>query len=97
LLRKIEIKYGFEALEEGNNFLYRNFLRFRTDFELKFREFCIGGNKENSLDKHETLEFGEIWLTSSLLHLIAKEIEFSAKEDQKFESLLKLEFGLISQ
>jgi hypothetical protein len=37
-LEKIEIKYGFEALEEGNNFLYRNFLRFRMDFELKFRE-----------------------------------------------------------
>jgi hypothetical protein len=37
-LEKIEIKYGFEALEEGNNFLYRNFLRFGMDFELKFRE-----------------------------------------------------------
>jgi hypothetical protein len=28
LLGKIKIKYGSEALEEGNNFLYRNFLRF---------------------------------------------------------------------
>jgi hypothetical protein len=33
LLRKIEIKYGFEALEEGNNVLYRIFLRFRMDLE----------------------------------------------------------------
>jgi hypothetical protein len=41
LLGKIEIKYGFEALEEGNNFLYRNFIRFRMDLELKFREFCM--------------------------------------------------------
>jgi hypothetical protein len=37
-LEKIEIKYGFEALEEGNNFLYIKFLRFGMDFELKFRE-----------------------------------------------------------
>jgi hypothetical protein len=33
LLRKIEVKYDFEALEEGNNFLYRNLLRFRMDLE----------------------------------------------------------------
>jgi hypothetical protein len=52
---------------------------------------------QSSLDKLGTLEFDEIWLTSSLLHLIAKENEFPAKEDQKFEFLLKLEFGLISQ
>jgi hypothetical protein len=35
---KIEIKYGFEYLEEMNNFLHRNFLRFRMDLELKFME-----------------------------------------------------------
>jgi hypothetical protein len=52
-------------------------------------------NKENSLDKLETLEFDEIWLTSSLLYLIAKKNEFLAKEDQKFKFLLKIEFGLI--
>jgi hypothetical protein len=34
----MEIKYGLEALKEGNNFLYRNFLRFGTDLKLKFRE-----------------------------------------------------------
>jgi hypothetical protein len=33
VIRKIELKYGFEALEEENNFLYRNFLRFRMDLE----------------------------------------------------------------
>jgi hypothetical protein len=53
--------------------------------------------RKNSLDKFGTLGFDEIWLTSSLLHLIAKENEFPVKEDQKFEFLLKLEFGLISQ
>jgi hypothetical protein len=41
LLRKIQIKYGFEALKEGNNFLYRNFLRFGMDWEYKFREICM--------------------------------------------------------
>jgi hypothetical protein len=33
LLRKIEIKYGCEGLERTNNFLYRNFFRFRMDLE----------------------------------------------------------------
>jgi hypothetical protein len=51
---------------------------------------------KNSLDKHGTLEFDKICLTISLLHLIAMENEFPTKEDQKFEFLLKLEFGLIS-
>jgi hypothetical protein len=41
LLRKIEIKYGFEDLKEGNNFLYRIFLRFGMYLELKFKEFCM--------------------------------------------------------
>ncbi len=41
-LEKIEIKYGFEALIEGNNFLQRNLLRFRLDLQLKFREICMG-------------------------------------------------------
>jgi hypothetical protein len=53
--------------------------------------------RKNSLDKLGTLEFDEIWLTSSLLHLITKKNEFLAKEHQKFEFLLKLEFGLILQ
>jgi hypothetical protein len=61
----------------------------RILYELKTRK--------NSLDKLGTLEFDKIWLTSSLLHLNAKENEFPAKEDQKFEFLLKLEFGLLSQ
>jgi hypothetical protein len=39
---------------------------------------------KNSLDKLGTLGFDEIWLTSSLLHLIAKENKFPAKEGQKF-------------
>jgi hypothetical protein len=36
--QKIKIKYGFEVLEEINNFLHRHFLRFGMDLELKFRE-----------------------------------------------------------
>jgi hypothetical protein len=43
-----------------------------------------------------TVEFDEIWLISSLLHLIArKKNKFSSKEDQKFKFPLKMEFGLI--
>jgi hypothetical protein len=38
-LRKMEVKYGFECLEEMNNFIHRHFLRFRMDLELKFWEF----------------------------------------------------------
>jgi hypothetical protein len=41
LLRKIEVKDGFEALEEGDDFLYRNFLRFGMDLELTFRGVCM--------------------------------------------------------
>jgi hypothetical protein len=44
-----------------------------------------------------TLEFDEIWLTSSLLHLIARKNKFPVEEDQNFKFLLKMEFGLISQ
>jgi hypothetical protein len=42
-----------------------------------------------------TLDFKEIWLASSLLHLIARKNKFPAKGDQKFEFPLKMEFGLI--
>jgi hypothetical protein len=42
--------------------------------------------KEKSLDKLGTLEFDEIWLTSSLLHLIAKENEFQQKRTKKLNS-----------
>jgi hypothetical protein len=50
----------------------------------------------NSLEILETLEFDEIWLTSSLLHLIAMKNKFQVKGDQKIEFLLKMMFGLIS-
>jgi hypothetical protein len=33
-----KIKYGFEGFDERNNFLYRNFSRFKMYFKLKFRE-----------------------------------------------------------
>jgi hypothetical protein len=36
-----------------------------------------------------TLEFYEIWLTSSLVNLIVRKNKFSLKEDQKFEFPLK--------
>jgi hypothetical protein len=43
------------------------------------------------------LEFDETWPTTCCLHLIERENKFPAKADQKFEFLLKVEFGLISQ
>jgi hypothetical protein len=43
----------------------------------------------------ETLEFGEIWQASSWLYLIVRKNNFLTKEDQRFESPLKMEFGLI--
>jgi hypothetical protein len=49
----------------------------------------------NSLENLGTLEFDEILLTSSLLHLIARKNKFPANEDQKYEFPLKMEFGLI--
>jgi hypothetical protein len=41
------------------------------------------------------LEFGEIWLASSLPHLIARKNKLPEKGDQKFEFNLKMGFGLI--
>jgi hypothetical protein len=40
-LKKIEIKYGREGFEEGNNFLHRKFFTFEMYFELKFGEFKV--------------------------------------------------------
>jgi hypothetical protein len=50
---------------------------------------------KKSLEILGTLDFNEIWLESSMLHLIARKNKFSAKEDHKFEFPLKIEFGLI--
>jgi hypothetical protein len=90
-LQKIEIKYGWREFEIRNNFPYKGFLIFEMDFELKFREASM---TRISIEILETLEFDEIWLASSLLHLIARKI-IPAKENQKFEYQLKMEFGLI--
>jgi hypothetical protein len=37
-LENFEIKYGVEAFDKRNNFLYINFFRFEVYFELKIRE-----------------------------------------------------------
>jgi hypothetical protein len=52
-------------------------------------------SKKISLKTLGTVDFNEIWLARSLLHLIARENKFPTKEDQKFEPPLKIEFGLI--
>jgi hypothetical protein len=38
LLQKFQIKYGWYDLEIRNKFPYRNFSRFKMEFELKIRE-----------------------------------------------------------
>jgi hypothetical protein len=52
-------------------------------------------SKKKSLEILGTFNFNEIWLASSLLHLIARKNKIPAKEDQKFEFPLNMEFGLI--
>jgi hypothetical protein len=47
------------------------------------------------MKNHGTLEFGENWLVTSLLHLIARKNNFLAKRDQNFECSPKMGFGLI--
>jgi hypothetical protein len=37
-LKNFEIKYGWKEIEIRNNFPYRNFSRFKMEFELKIRE-----------------------------------------------------------
>jgi hypothetical protein len=37
-LRKIQIKYGREGFEVRNTFPYRNFSRFKRNFELKLKK-----------------------------------------------------------
>jgi hypothetical protein len=37
-LQKFQMKYGWKELEIRNNFPYRNFSRFETEFEQEFRE-----------------------------------------------------------
>jgi hypothetical protein len=49
--------------------------------------------KKNSLEIIVTLDFNEIWLANSLLHLIARKNKLIAKEDQKLEFPLKMKFG----
>jgi hypothetical protein len=53
-------------------------------------------SKKKSLEILGTLDFNEIGLASSLLHLIVRKNKCPAKGDQKSEFLLKMEFGLIS-
>jgi hypothetical protein len=38
VLQKFERKYGCKLFEMRNNFAYRNFLRFKMDFDQKFKE-----------------------------------------------------------
>jgi hypothetical protein len=51
-------------------------------------------SKENSLENLGILDFNEIRPESSLLHLIAKKIQFPSKGDPKFEFHSKRENGI---
>jgi hypothetical protein len=70
------------------------------DFKLKIqRSLYELKSRRNSRDKLGTLECDEIWLTSSLLHLIAKENEFPAKKGQEiwipFENGIWIDFTIV--
>jgi hypothetical protein len=39
--QKFQIKYGLKELEIRNNFPYRNFSRFKMEFELKIGEASV--------------------------------------------------------
>jgi hypothetical protein len=41
MLEKFQIKYGWKEFEIRNDFSYRNFSRFETEFELKFSEIPV--------------------------------------------------------
>jgi hypothetical protein len=41
LLEKLEIKYGWNEVEMGNNASYRNLSRFKLKFELKLKEVSL--------------------------------------------------------
>jgi hypothetical protein len=45
LPQKFEIKYGWKVFEIRNNFPYKDFLRLKMGFELKFREFSMSSNQ----------------------------------------------------
>jgi hypothetical protein len=38
VLKQFQIKYGWKEIEIRNNFSYRNFSRFKMEFELRIRE-----------------------------------------------------------
>jgi hypothetical protein len=38
MIQKFKIEYGWNELEIGNNFPYRNFSIFEMEFEIKIRE-----------------------------------------------------------
>jgi hypothetical protein len=62
-LGKFEIKYGCKVFEIGNNFPYRNLLRFWMDFEQKFRESSMswkqGKNDWNFLGTRILMKLGQ--------------------------------------
>jgi hypothetical protein len=92
LLGKIEIKYCFEALEEGNNFLRRNFLRFRNDMELKFREVCMswkqGKNHWINLELWNLMKF--CW-QAPCYTLLQRKMNFQQK---RIINLIPFEIGI---
>jgi hypothetical protein len=56
LLQKFQIKYGWKEIEIGDNFTYRNFSRFKIEFELKFKEISMSWI---SIEIH--WKFPELW------------------------------------
>jgi hypothetical protein len=86
---------NLDDLKKGTNFSIGKSLDSKSIVNENSENFYGLDFKENSLEFLGTLEFDEIWLKSSLLHLIARKDIFLVKEEHKFEFQLKKEFGLI--
>jgi hypothetical protein len=97
-LKKFEIKYVWKVFEIRNNFPYNDFLKFEMNFELKLREASMSWKQGkidwNFLGTRILIKLGQQLRFYTLLR---RKIKFQQKGDQKFEFLLKVEFGLISQ
>jgi hypothetical protein len=82
-LEKFEVKYGYKGFEIWNSFSYRNFLRFKMDFDLKIREVSrVSIWMKFCLEPQDLMKFGQkdhvcTWRKSQLM---GKNLEFGQKD-----------------
>jgi hypothetical protein len=97
LAPKIGNKISLERIWDNEQLFSDMFPQIRNRYWTKIQgSFYELNFNRNSLKILRTLEFDEIWLEISLLHLIARKNKSPAEEDHEFEFLLKMDFELIS-